>query len=325
MADALDIQLLESFRKKAHNFPWKCMAPKCKKTAISSHVLQKNGVLSTIAKDQHLIEAKPSNMWEIKEKFATNFSKIGINDAFTFPGFCSEHDNSIFKSIEKKPLDFTNYNVQLLFSYRGLCQEIRRKQIVKSFLNQAIKHSTEFNTIVIGENFEDFRDGLDAGVRNLNHFKSLIEEDLKKQKKSFNFWTISRPLAEICTSAPLNIKEPNENGDGDDFNSYEEFKKKNLREKNATTFVNIFPSNLNSIWIIGEHREYPSTYTKELLGNNWQQILTDLIVLRMEYWCMSEKFYQEKILPKIKEIQAVFSENVLNHDFELSTSLNLFH
>ncbi|HEX7869466.1 MAG TPA: hypothetical protein VF455_05065, partial [Chryseobacterium sp.] len=294
MADALDIKLLESFRKKAHVFPWKCMAPKCKKTAISSHVLQKNGVLSTIAKDRHLIEAKPVTMWELNENSATNFSKIGINDAFTFPGFCSEHDNSIFKNIEKKELDFTDYGVQLLFSYRGLCQEIRRKQIVKSFLNQAIKYSSEFKTIVISENFEDLRDGLDAGVRNLNHFKSLIEEDLKKQKESFNFWTISRPLAEICTSAPLNIKEPNESDQGNDFNTYAEYKKKNLRERNATTFVNIFPSDLNSIWIVGEHREYPSTYTKELLGNNWQQILTDLIALRMEYWCMSEKFYLEQ-------------------------------
>jgi hypothetical protein len=195
---------------------------------------------------------------------------------------------------------------------------------LKSFLNQIIKNRTEIKTIVISENFEDFRDGLDAGVRNLNHFKTLIEEDIKRQKKSFNFWTISRPLVGICTSAPLNIKEPNENSEHDDFNSYEEYKKKNLREKKATTFVNIFPNSLNSIWIVGEHREYPSTYTKELLGNNWQQILTDLVVLRMEYWCMSEKLYQEQILPKIKKIQEVFSRNVLNHDFELSTSLNLF-
>lgn len=322
MSQALDIQLLESFRKKAHHFSWQCMAPKCKKKSISSHVLQKNGILSSIANQRHLIEAKPSTFWELKEKSATNFSKIGINDAFTFPGFCSEHDNSIFKSIESKQIDFTNYNVQLLFSYRGLCQEIRRKQIVKNLLNQAIKHRDDFKTIVITENFEDFRDGLEAGIRNLNYFKSLIEEDIRKQKKSFIFWTIFRPLSEICTSAPLNIKEPNEKDAN--FDSYEEYKKKNLRKKNATTFVNIFPSSLNSVWIVGEHKEYPSSYTKELLKSNWQKILTDLIVLRMEYWCMSEQLYQERIFPKLKEIKAVFSQNVLNHDFNLSTSLNLF-
>ncbi len=324
MADRLEIQLLESFRKRANSLPWVCMAPKCKKVAISSHVLQKNGILSSIAKDRHLIEAKPASMWELENSYPTKFSRIGINDAFTFPGFCTEHDNSVFKVIERSEINFMDYKVQLLFSYRGLCQEIRRKQIIKSFLNETVKRSGEFKTIFIGQNFEDYRNGLDAGVRNLNHFKSLLEDDLKKGTKSFEFTTLIRPLSEVCTSAPLNIKEPDETTDPNDFYSFEEYKKKNLRKRITTTFVNIFPNNLNSVWIIGEHKEYRSSFTKELLKENWKQILTDLIVLRMEYWCMSELFYENYIVPKYDEISTTFSSNSLNFDFDLSTSLNLF-
>lgn len=315
-----DKKLFEELYRYAHNFNWQCMAPKCKKKCISSHVLQKNGILSQISIDRHLIEVKPTTMWEFENEGTLKFKKIGINEAFTFPGFCSFHDNSIFQLIEQESIDFENYKVQLLFSYRGLCQEIRRKQIVKIFLNQVLSRSNEFDVLEAFELFEDYRNGLDAGVRNLNFFKKAMEDDLKKNTKSFSFHLYDKPYVEVCTSAPINVKEPDEK----EYETLEDLNKDRFRKKLSTTFVNIFPHNNKSKWIVGEHLLHPSSYTVHLVERNWEQALTDLLVLRMEYWCMSKAFYDRYIAPNIAEIKESYLSNALNFDFDLSTELNIF-
>ena len=315
-----DKKLFVALHKYAEDFNWTCMAPKCKQKCINSHVLQKNGVLSQISVNKHLIEVKPVTIWELEDEGTLKFQKIGINRAFTFPGFCSLHDNSIFDLIEKETINFKNYKVQLLFSYRGLCQEIRRKQILKLFLSQVLKRSDEFKVIDVVEAFSDYRNGLDVGIRNLNYYKGAIEDDLKKNTKSFDFYLRERPYVEICTSAPINVKEPNEKK----FATLEDIKKNTFRNKLSTTFVNIFPYDNVSKWIIGEHRSHRSSYTLHLLEKEWEQGLTDLLVLRMEYWCMSETFLNKHIKPHVEEIKESYMRNALNFDFNLSTTLNIF-
>lgn len=315
-----DKKLFENLHKYAEDFNWTCMAPKCKQECINSHVLQKNGILSQISIDRHLIEVKPTTMWELEKEGTLKFQKIGINGAFTFPAFCSSHDNSIFELIEKEIINFKNYKVQLLFSYRGLCQEIRRKQIVKLFLNQILKRRDEFKVMNVSETFADYKDGLDVGIRNLNYYKAAMEDDLKRNTKSFDFHLRERPYVEICTSAPINVKEPNEK----EFATVEDLKRNTFRNKLSTTFVNIFPYNNISKWVIGEHRSHRSSYTSHLLEKEWEQVLTDLLVLRMEYWCMSETFLNKHIKPHMEKIKESYMLNALNFDFDLSTTLNIF-
>lgn len=315
-----DKKLFETLYRNAHDFNWLCMSPKCKKRCINSHILQKNGILSQISIDRHLIEVKPTTMWEFETEGTLKFKKIGINEAFTFPGFCSFHDNLVFQLIEQDVIDFENYNVQLLFSYRGLCQEIRRKQIVKLFLNQVLSHSKEFKILEVFEVFEVYRNGLDAGVRNLNFFKKEMENDLKKGTKSFSFSLYDKPYIEVCTSAPINVKEPDEK----EYTSLEDLEKDRFRKRLSTTFVNIFPYHSTSKWIIGEHLLHSSSYTIHLQERNWEQTLTDLLVLRMEYWCMSNGFYVKHIAPNIEKIKESYLSNALNFDFDLSTDLNIF-
>ena len=124
-----DKKIFSSCFEKMKKHTWTCMAPGCNDKCINSHVLQKNGILSQIASNNHIIEMKPTTIWEIETHSLFKYQKIGINDGFTFPGFCAFHDKEIFKEIESTTVKFDSYKAQCLFSYRGLCQEMKRKDV----------------------------------------------------------------------------------------------------------------------------------------------------------------------------------------------------
>ena len=154
----------------------------------------------------------------------------------------------------------------------------------------------------------------------MKYFKEQLEIDIFNDETNFDFQTFKSPYVEICTSAPINIKEPYE----DEPKTTEEYRNKIFNNKIATTFVNIFPNTTESIWIIGEHQLYRSTYISKLKILDYEQALSELLILRMEYWCMSNKFLQKFINPKINEIRELFYKNVLNFEANLETKINLF-
>ncbi len=287
-----DKKIFHTCFEKMKKHAWTCMAPNCTEKSINSHVLQKNGILSQIAFNQHIIEVKPLSIWEMDELSVFKYQEIGVNDGFSFPGFCSFHDSEIFKDIESNTVDLDSYRTQCLFSYRGLCQEIKRKEQVELFLNDLLGIREKFSVIDVGQIFEDYKYGLSLGIRNLTFFKNL----------------------EVCTSAPINIQEPNEKAP----ESMEEYDNLyNVQNKKLpTTFVNIFPTATDSIWIVGEHKEYRSSYTSRLINTDYEEALSELFILRMEYWCMSHSFFYKNINPKMAEIKkACFRTNVALTEF----------
>ena len=90
--------------------------------------------------DNHLIQLKPENIF-ISNRTGNQFKfeRIGINRALALKLFCKNHDDNIFKSIEKKEIDFYDYKTHLLFSYRATCAEIRRKQIAYETNSRVLK------------------------------------------------------------------------------------------------------------------------------------------------------------------------------------------
>jgi hypothetical protein len=122
-------------RRKSEKKERNCMFTNCTHKTIKSHVLQKNGILREISENNHLIQMVPANPFEMNEKGFSDFKLVGINDVYTFQGFCAKHDSNVFKSIEtESTLNFYDNNQQALFCYRGLCQEIRRKEIATEWI-----------------------------------------------------------------------------------------------------------------------------------------------------------------------------------------------
>jgi hypothetical protein len=63
----------------------------------------------------------------MRTRGALKIDKTGINEALALPLFCKEHDNYVFEYIETCEEIVEDYMTALLFSYRSLCAEIRKK------------------------------------------------------------------------------------------------------------------------------------------------------------------------------------------------------
>ena len=101
----------------------------CSHKIIVAHTIQRNGGLNTIARNGHVYSLLrhgsllDQSKWDPK----SGPSKVGIREASTFRGFCSQHDNELFAPIEKVPFEGTAEQIALL-GYRAICYELLMKE-----------------------------------------------------------------------------------------------------------------------------------------------------------------------------------------------------
>jgi len=100
-----------------------CMYPDCTEQGIPrSHTIQKAGPLRFIAEDSHVVTPDFASSTE-----GYSMTRVGINDASTFPGFCKKHE-AIFSEFESKGKIESERSIALQV-FRTICREIAVKQI----------------------------------------------------------------------------------------------------------------------------------------------------------------------------------------------------
>ena len=114
-------EVLKIFTKKTCYF----QDENCSSTKTASHSIPKAS-LKTISKNNHVLCFVSLNIPKIVR--IAEFDQIpptdtGINDAGSFYGFCSHHDNSLFSPIEKDRFEPTPQQDCLLL-FRALCKEL---------------------------------------------------------------------------------------------------------------------------------------------------------------------------------------------------------
>ncbi|MFC3809312.1 hypothetical protein [Lacihabitans lacunae] len=302
-----------------------CLFEDCEKQAINSHILQKNGILREMSIKNHLIQLERTNGFEIEEKGIQKFTKVGINKAFAFLGFCPFHDVEVFKHIENGvKLNLFEPKTQALFCYRGLCQEIRRKEEVLDHINEL----ADFGNPQTHEIKRLLYDGTKEGIQNLNYYKKKFEDAFRSENYSeFTFLTQPIERIDICFSVPLNIDKLPKRENGETFEAW----KSKQPNPFKTSFLSLFPYKSKSFFIAGFLNEFQCDWTINKINKigkikNKQVLkeISDFIILRLEFWAMSPKLYNT--IPKsiLSKYRQTFEENAFEHDPKLRTKINLF-
>ena len=96
-----------------------CLYPGCERQPIRGHSIQEAN-LELIARDGKLMSMNvPLGKSRSRSYFRFKLEEIGKNPASMFKGFCSEHDDDVFKPIEDNRV-YTNTSIQnFLFAYRA--------------------------------------------------------------------------------------------------------------------------------------------------------------------------------------------------------------
>lgn len=109
----------EKILKKYHS-TGKCMYDKCANDSIKSHTISEKGALSTISVNNQL-----GYFYSKREGLQRDliYDEVHINEATVFKGFCSIHDNELFKCIDNNP-DIKTGEEILLQAYRSVCKAL---------------------------------------------------------------------------------------------------------------------------------------------------------------------------------------------------------
>jgi hypothetical protein len=297
----------------AKNKKRKCFVDNCNSKTISSHLLQKNGILNRISYENHLYEIgiNPFNTPNF------NFQRIGINRALTFPGFCNKHDTEIFKEIETETIDFKNYRTNLLFSYRILVNELRKKEILIDWFESNIKNKDLHIHIApdyfrrLNGSIKGYKMALNDGKYYLNNFNS----DIYQHTQNFSFMTFELPFVEICASGVFNYE-----------NSIEIA---SIPENQPLTdiYFNLLPMDNKSVVIFGVLTEMKNkcwTYLEDFKNSKKDISLKkvgDLLLTNVENWLCSKSVYEclkSKETEIVEEMKKTTKTNIERRELDLN-------
>lgn len=297
----------------------KCCAPSCENNAINSHILQKNGILSMIESDGHL---RLSVTDFIKDDLFY-FKREGINKAFTFKGFCEIHDNSIFKPIEDYLIDYECYKNQLLFAYRTILNELRRKEVLLDWDENQMQDEilkTVIDTGLMKASGEQYK----QAIFDLNYYKEKLESDLNKDTENFIFKVRYTSSKEICLASHFTFETTRERDveikkNGKDF------------EILCEIFICFFPLDGENVLLMGYLKEFESkcsSFVNDFFDCDEDTLfkkISNLLMCRCEVWACSENFYSEKIKPRESQINKIFQESAISIDEDRDIELNIFN
>ena len=318
-------KIIANILRNVDSLKWKCLYPNCKEIAINSHLLQKNGILNYLAEDGHLYEIRGNDFFKIEKEGALISKRVGINKAISQPLFCNQHDTKVFREIETSPINFFDSRVQLLFSYRSLCSELRKKQKgIENFKRQAQSRILQMST---SSNSEAFRKrnlkGNEISAAGLEKVKLDFEKAISENDyANFEIKTYALDLIKVCASALFSPIQP----DG------KALKKAWEQEIPLNTiFINVIPQKNNLIIIVGYHKNFKDDWISKYV-NSWkdlnvyqlQQKLTDLISTRVETWSVAPSLYENIPKPIIKKFEKYWNSNSLNHSATQVIDFNLF-
>ena len=264
-----------------------CFHPNCNAKSINSHILQKNGILSSIAEDGHVTEMQISKYNET-EHF---FKKVGLNKAFSFNCFCKTHDTELFKTIELEEIDFSNYRNLLLFTLRTVYNEKFRKLVNVSMYKCLITNHSELFDINI---LKGMLSQENLGITDLEKTENVIWKDLNNGSESYVFKVREISKKDICLSAFYNYETSLE---------LQQYIRKHHKDKEDVTdiFVNIFPYKSKSIFMMAYKKENESeakAYVNPFFTEKEKRLerrITNLMMFQCETWVVSNTFYNKRI------------------------------
>lgn len=307
-------QVSKNVKKKQ----WECLVASCNETAINSHLIQRNGLLSNIAVNGHLIEIKmvDAYKWNSKEP-PLRFSLVGINNALSHKVFCNNHDTEIFKPIEDEEKDFETYISFLLFSYRAICAEIRKKMV------NIENHTRLINSKILDgqinkEQLQLIINGNELGITDLRAMKEMLENEIQNEEGNYTFYSYKYDRIEVYASAAFSatsIELPKENGSLDLENIY----------------IHILPLSIETLILIGYHNDYTNDEMIKYC-ESWNELdktqlevkLTNLFVTNIENWGVSPSLYDDFKESNKKRYIKDLSENSSYFGIAKTADFNLF-
>ena len=277
-------RIFETEKKKS----CQCMYEDCTEKAIGSHVFSRSHILAPISDLRNEIYVFEQRPLAYINEGVLRYKSRSINNVFKFNGFCSKHDNDLFRDIEPAEgcVEWSNIRFQYLLSYRTLCREIYANNVIqKTFGKYISKYKDEANMCYYLLLFNEKLAQMERTKDTLMYYKDFLERGIDSCDYSdLSFEYIELPFQlDLCVAAPVHVND----NQGACFNAdYQEI-----------NIVNVFPYYGKTIIIIGYSKVFDNVWLNELLPklkSPFPHIVSSAftdILYRAEFHAMSFALY----------------------------------
>lgn len=104
---------------------------RCTELPIRSHLASKSSWLRPVSTQEHVYGLRPdlpgARLLKRLEDNSCLLDRIGINKASLFPGFCSSHDDALFREIDQA-VDVVDEKIAAMIGYRSFARSFRVKE-----------------------------------------------------------------------------------------------------------------------------------------------------------------------------------------------------
>jgi hypothetical protein len=308
--------VLEKLRSKAFGKRRNCIYHNCTNTAINSHLLQKNGILSKISEQGHVYELT-SNRYSDKLIDKHYFKKVGVNKTISSKLFCNHHDSKLFSRIEIGKIDYSSYQSQILLAYRAVASELRLKEIIKDYLFD-VYSNTALDFYIDKVPVYLLRESVQLGIKDMSFYKSKLENELKQvDTDGFEFFMFDFPRIDICASScfsPISQE-----------NSLDQIQPLQI------VFFSIFPDQNVTRVILGYYREIQTEWMSKFIDSfrnistrEFEYMISNILATRIESFCISPALLNSIEESKLKYFLSYWNVNSDNMSELQEFNLNLF-
>lgn len=301
-----------------------CLYPdksQCSERIIGAHSIQNNKILKAIATNGQVYMPCPknNNPFEFMPKW-------GRKEATVFTGFCSYHDNEIFKPIENEDFNKSAFHI-FLYIYRCFAIEYHKKMEVINMEKQLIQKLPS-RTRFIKTNFS----GFELAKNDLDECKVEFDKALLNSKYdilSSIVWEFNKPIK--FAASGFQVPERDLKG-----NKIQDLR--NINELMKHIFITIFPEGEKSYCIISWLRSNDNIFKdfndqlnslnndeRKIFINNLLPIACENITINPEAWDRLEENKKEEFGMLIYGMADLFSmETDENYNMLEPTSYDLF-
>lgn len=165
----------------------------CSNLIIQAHTIQRQGGLSLIAENGHVMSVKGGASHIHANQGLLIPQLMGVRIASTFDGFCNTHDTNLFAPIEDGSLDLCA-QAAFLMSFRAVAYELYQKK--NSIAGLEVQRMSD-----LGQPFEDqaaiqshlynFLQGSLRGLENVQAWKAKYDRlHLENDVSNFKFYSV---------------------------------------------------------------------------------------------------------------------------------------
>lgn len=311
--------IIENIYKRVKSKRRECIIEGCNEYSINSHILQKNGILDRLSSDNHIVEIKPKSTFSWSEttfENITEFKKVSILKAHSYPTLCNYHDTVIFKEIENHPIDFNSYTTHLLFAFRSLLSIHRKTELARerevSFLNSRVFKDYYFTNNISNPHINRIESIDRVSKRRYEDYLKFLN-DIENQTEEFEFKIFKYPLKDVYASSS-----------GLSYNELEGF------------YVNVFPYDNLTYTLIFYSKESKDPWISDFI-NSWENLdeiefevrLSTHLIHHCEDWGMSIDLLntipieKQKIIAS-RNLNSIFNISSLHKDPSFKVDFNIF-